>query len=88
MLSKGSAPLIFGGGERRFAATEYSFFLEHTEALRDPERCFSLTPEDCARVNPNTGTAPVFRTRRGRRGHAAHLRTASGAGGQVRGWGA
>ena len=28
------------------------------------DRCFPLTPDDFARVNPNTGTAPVFRTRR------------------------
>ena len=32
--------------------------------LDDPERCFPLTAEDFARVNPNTGTAPIFRTRR------------------------
>ncbi|MCY4165736.1 MAG: restriction endonuclease, partial [Gammaproteobacteria bacterium] len=29
-----------------------------------PERCFPLSAEDFARVNPNTGTAPIFRTRR------------------------
>ena len=29
-----------------------------------PERCFPLTAADFARVNPNTGTAPIFRTRR------------------------
>ncbi len=55
--------LIFGGEERRFDETECAFFLHDTESIRDPERCFSLTPEDFARVNPNTGTAPVFRTR-------------------------
>ena len=27
-------------------------------------RCFSLTAEDFASVNPNTGTAPIFRSRR------------------------
>ena len=32
--------------------------------LDDPDRCFPLTAEDFARVNPNTGTAPIFRTRR------------------------
>ena len=50
--------------ERRFDETECAFFLHDTETIGDPERCFSLTPEDFARVNPNTGTAPVFRTRR------------------------
>ena len=58
--------LIFGGVNRRFDETECAFFLHDTESVRDPERCFSLSPEDFARVNPNTGTAPVFRTRRGR----------------------
>ena len=28
------------------------------------ERIAPFTPDDFARVNPNTGTAPVFRTRR------------------------
>ena len=56
--------LIFGGAERQFDKTECAFFLHDTESIGDTERCFSLTPNDFARVNPNTGTAPVFRTRR------------------------
>ena len=32
--------------------------------MQDRERCFFLTPEDFVRVNPNTKTAPVFRTKR------------------------
>ena len=56
--------LIFGGEERRFDETSCAFFLHDTETISDPERCFPLVPEDFARVNPNTGTAPVFRTRR------------------------
>ena len=32
--------------------------------LDDPERCFPLTAANFDRVNPNTGTAPIFRTRR------------------------
>ena len=56
--------LIFGGVERRFDETECAFFMPDTETARDPDRCFPLAPEDFARVNPNTGTAPVFRTRR------------------------
>ncbi len=34
------------------------------DSINNPDRCFSLTPADFARVNPNTGTAPVFRTQR------------------------
>ena len=56
--------LIFGGEERRFDETECAFFLHDIETIDDPERCFPLAPDDFARVNPNTGTAPVFRTRR------------------------
>ena len=56
--------LIFGGEVRRFAETECAFFLHDTAAIHDPDRCFPLAPADFARVNPNTGTAPVFRTRR------------------------
>ena len=56
--------LIFGGLQRRFDETRCAFFLHDTKTINDPERCFPLAPEDFARVNPNTGTAPVFRTRR------------------------
>ena len=55
---------IFGGEDRRFVETECAFFLHDTETINDPDRCFPLTPDDFVRVNPNTGTAPVFRTRR------------------------
>ena len=56
--------LILGGAERRFQETECAFFLPDTRTIEDPERCFALAPSDFARVNPNTGTAPIFRTRR------------------------
>ena len=56
--------LIFGGAERKFNETECAFFLHDTSAILDSERCFPLAADDFARVNPNTGTAPVFRTRR------------------------
>ena len=41
-----------------------SFYLHGISELADPERRFPLTAEDFATVNPNTGTAPIFRTRR------------------------
>ncbi len=56
--------LIFGGEERRFDQTDCAFFLHDTAAIQDGERCFPLAAADFSRVNPNTGTAPVFRTRR------------------------
>ena len=56
--------LIFGGEERQFDETKCAFFLHDTKEIHEEDRCFPLTPEDFTRVNPNTGTAPVFRTRR------------------------
>jgi hypothetical protein len=49
-----------GGAE----AGEYAFFLRQASQLADPERRFTLSPEDLALIKPNTRTAPVFRTRR------------------------
>ncbi|MGD9728008.1 MAG: restriction endonuclease [Nitrospiraceae bacterium] len=40
------------------------FFLQSVAELNDPEQRFPLTAEDFSRVNPNTGTAPIFRSRR------------------------
>jgi Eco57I restriction-modification methylase len=45
-------------------AAQCAFFLQDVSELNDPQRCFPLTAEEFARVNPNTGTAPIFRTRR------------------------
>ncbi len=45
-------------------AAKCAFFVQDFSELDDPERCFPLTAEDFARVNPNTGTAPIFRSRR------------------------
>ena len=56
--------LILGGEERRFDQAECAFFLHDTKTVHDEDRCFPLTPKDFARVNPNTGTAPVFRSRK------------------------
>ena len=56
--------LVFGGEGRRFNQTQCAFFLHDTRTIDDRDRCFPLAPYDFARVNPNTGTAPVFRTRR------------------------
>ena len=54
--------LIFGGAERRFAEARLAFFQPSAAAAE--AAAFALTPEDFAAVNPNTGTAPVFRGRR------------------------
>ena len=41
-----------------------AFFLQDVSELADRDRRFPLTAEAFACVNPNTGTAPIFRTRR------------------------
>ena len=45
-------------------AANCAFYLHDVSERDDPERCFPLTAESFAGVNPNTGTAPIFRTRR------------------------
>jgi hypothetical protein len=41
-----------------------AFFLQSVSELQNPDTCFTLTAADFAAVNPNTGTAPIFRSRR------------------------
>lgn len=50
--------------KRKFASTHCGFFLQAVRERENPDNAFPVTAEDFARVNPNTGTAPVFRTRR------------------------
>ena len=42
---------------------QFAFFAAAVDDLKDAQRRFTLTPEDIARVNPNTRTVPIFRTR-------------------------
>jgi hypothetical protein len=42
--------------------TRFAFYLRHPSARADPERNFTLSSEQIAAINPNTKTAPVFRT--------------------------
>ncbi len=41
----------------------FAFFLTNPAQLAEPERNFTLSPEEISRLNPNTKTAPVFRSR-------------------------
>lgn len=41
---------------------EFSFFLTDPAQLEDNRRRFALSPQEIARINPNTRTAPVFRS--------------------------
>lgn len=41
----------------------FAFFLHNVTMLEEKERRFTLSPEQIAAINPNTKTAPVFRSR-------------------------
>tara|TARA_R100001129_G_scaffold50288_1_gene34840 strand:+ start:225 stop:4382 length:4158 start_codon:yes stop_codon:yes gene_type:complete len=49
---------------RKFEGTSCGFFLHAVNEKENPDNAFPVTADDFARVNPNTGTAPVFRSRR------------------------
>ncbi|MCA4919637.1 MAG: hypothetical protein ING82_09425 [Roseomonas sp.] len=51
--------LIVGGSERRFPSADCAFF--QLDADEAEGNALSLAPSDFEAVNPNTGTAPVFR---------------------------
>jgi hypothetical protein len=52
ILSMGAAPVA-----------NFAFFLTNAQQLEDTERRFTLSSDQIARINPNTKTAPVFRSR-------------------------
>ncbi|WP_422356998.1 Eco57I restriction-modification methylase domain-containing protein [Qipengyuania flava] len=45
------------------ADVEFAFFLRQASGLEDESRKFNLSPREIEAINPNTKTAPVFRTR-------------------------
>ena len=59
-----SAPWCLAAAARRFTSARCAFYLHSVDELADPERVLTLTGADFLRVNPNTGAAPIFRTRR------------------------
>lgn len=56
--------LIFGGAQRAVPASRCAFYLHAVEEAESADRVLELTAGDFASVNPNTGAAPIFRTRR------------------------
>lgn len=44
-------------------AAEFCFDIREIDELENPERRFTLTAEQIAHINPNTKTAPIFRSR-------------------------
>ncbi|MFD8648777.1 Eco57I restriction-modification methylase domain-containing protein [Streptomyces mirabilis] len=52
------------GRSLREPVARFAFFLHDPAELDDVDKLFTLTPEEIALLNPNTGTFPVFRSRR------------------------
>jgi len=56
--------LLFGGSERKTEQADFVFFAHRMEDLEDNNRRISLTRDDFKRLNPNTLTCPIFRSKR------------------------
>ncbi|MEU3179497.1 Eco57I restriction-modification methylase domain-containing protein [Streptomyces albidoflavus] len=56
--------LSLAGRALREPGARFAFFLHDPAELDDAEKAFTLTPEEITLLNPNTGTCPVFRSRR------------------------
>ena len=52
------------GRDERAVATDFFFQGEAVSDVQDPERHFTITAADIEAINPNTGTCPIFRTKR------------------------
>ena len=55
---------VAGGAKRKFAKATGAFFLRNVEEGNNENRRVDIAPAVCALTNPNTRTAPVFRTLR------------------------
>ncbi|MGZ4651227.1 MAG: Eco57I restriction-modification methylase domain-containing protein, partial [Kineosporiaceae bacterium] len=56
--------LTVGGRGQRESAADFAFFLHDPLELRQPDVRFALKPDEIELLNPNTGTCPIFRSRR------------------------
>lgn len=55
---------IAAGPGRTFDSASYGFFVRDLAEINDPDRVFPITAAEIGRINPNSGTAPIFRSRR------------------------
>jgi hypothetical protein len=56
--------LSLTGPERPTQSADFVFFARQVNHLDEPDRHFRLSADDIALMNPNTGTCPIFRTKR------------------------
>ena len=55
---------VTGHPNSKLDSANLDFSFAMLNELRDQNRVFPISPEDIARINPNSGTAPIFRSRR------------------------
>ena len=55
---------VAGGPGRTFGSASFGFFIRDLAEIDNPDRVFPITAEEINRINPNSGTAPIFRSRR------------------------
>lgn len=55
---------VAGGDGRTFDNASYGFFIRSLAEIDDPDRVFPIAPDEILRINPNSGTVPIFRSRR------------------------
>ena len=48
----------------RASSADFRFSRRRTEQLSEPDRHFALTADEIRLMNPNTGTCPIFRSKR------------------------
>ena len=56
--------LTLAGRDNRVPAADFAFFAHDPVDLKKADVRFTLTPDEITLLNPNTGTCPVFRSRR------------------------
>lgn len=54
--------LSVSGKDDKQNPAQFVFFALNAEEVRDPDKVFTLSPQEIALLNPNTRTAPVFRS--------------------------
>lgn len=55
---------VAGGPGRTFDGASFGFFIRDLAEIDNPDRVFPITADEIGRINPNSGTAPIFRSRR------------------------
>lgn len=55
--------LLMNGGDRQTEAADFVFFARNMDDLKPRDRHIALSARDLKRLNPNTRTCPIFRSR-------------------------